>query len=56
MDEAQVIERLALVADDHPPKIAEPGEQALNLPTALVAAPPTAILGLGAFPVPTVWG
>ena len=56
MDEAQVIERMALIADDQTAEVAQPGEEPLNLPTALVPSQWTAILGLGAFPVPTVRG
>ena len=38
MDEAEVIERVALVADDQPTEVAQPGEEPLDLPTATEAA------------------
>src|SRR5260370_5985294 len=49
VDEAQVIERMTLIADDQSAEIAEPREEPLNLPTPLVAPQRAAILGLGTF-------
>ncbi len=56
MDEAEVVERMALVAHHQSPEVAEPREAPLHLPAALVASERTAILGLGAFPVPPMRG
>jgi hypothetical protein len=56
VDEAQVVERQALVADHQPTEVAEPSEESLDLPTALVAAQGPSILGLGPFPVAPVRG
>ena len=36
MDEPQVVERMALIADDETAEVAEPGEEPLDLPTTLV--------------------
>ena len=47
MDEAEVVERMALVADDQAAEVAQPGEEPLDLPAAPVAAQRAAILGLG---------
>ena len=38
MDKAQIIERMALVADDQPSEVAQPGKEALNLPAAAIAS------------------
>ena len=47
MNKAQVIERMALIADDEAAKIAQPGKEPLDLPAAAIASELTAILGLG---------
>jgi hypothetical protein len=47
VDEAQEVERVALVADDEAAEIAQPSEEAFDLPTPLVATQGTAVLGLG---------
>ena len=54
MDEAEVIERMALVADDQAAEVAQPGEESLHLPAAFVPAQRPAILRLGAFPAAPV--
>ena len=54
MDKAQIIERMAFIADDEPPEVAQPGKETLNLPATAVAAQGAAILGLGAFAVASV--
>ena len=46
MDEAQIVERMALVADDEATEVAEPGEEAFDFPPAPIAPKRTAILGL----------
>lgn len=38
MDKAEVIERVPLIAHDQAAEVAEPGEEPLHLPAALVAA------------------
>jgi hypothetical protein len=48
LDEAEVVERVALVAHDQAPEVAQPGEEALDLPATSEAAQRTAILRLGA--------
>ena len=47
MDEAEVIERVALVADDEASEIAQPREEPFNLPSPLVATQgaPSWVLG-----------
>lgn len=50
MNEAQVVEGMALIADDQAPKVSQPGEEALDLPAAAVAAQRPPILGLGTHP------
>ncbi len=47
MDEAQVIERIALIADDQTAEVAQPGEEPLDFPPTAIAPERTAILGLG---------
>ena len=54
MNETQVIERVALVADDQTPEIAQPGEEPLNFPPPSVPAERAAILRLGTLPTPAV--
>ena len=51
MNEAEVVERMALIADDQPPEVAQPGEEALHLPPPLVAPQGTAVLGLRLLPI-----
>jgi hypothetical protein len=46
MYEPKVIECTALVLDHQTAEVAEPGEEALDLPTAAIASEGTAILGL----------
>ena len=50
MDEAKVIERVALIAHDEPPEIAEPSEEPLDLPPSAIAPEWTPILRLGTHP------
>jgi hypothetical protein len=50
-DEAEVVERMALVADHEAAKVAQPGEEPFHLPVALVAAQLSAILGFGSLAV-----
>ena len=45
MNEAQIIERIALLADDQAAEGAQPGEAPLDLPTAALASQGTAVLG-----------
>ena len=47
MDEAEVVERIALVADDESAEVAEPGEEALDFPASAIAPERAAILRLG---------
>ena len=47
MDKAEKVERVALVADDEPAEVAEPGEEAFNLPAALPAPQRAPTLGFG---------
>src|SRR5262249_29203954 len=54
MDEAQVVECVALVAHDQPTEIAQPGDEALHLPAAAKAAQRTTLLRLGACAAPSV--
>ncbi len=54
LNEAQVVERVPLVAHHQAPEVAQPGEEPLHLPTALVAAQGAAILGLGLLTVAPV--
>jgi hypothetical protein len=54
MDEAQVVQRVAFIADDEPTEVPQPGEQALDLPPTLVATQRSAILGLGLLPIAPV--
>jgi hypothetical protein len=51
MDEAEVIERMALIAHDQAPEVAQPGEETLDLPTSAIASERTAILRLRALAV-----
>ena len=46
----QVVERMALIADDQTAEVAEPGEEPLDLPAAAIAPERAAILRLGAHP------
>jgi len=55
MDEAEVVERVALVADHQPAEVAEPSEEPLNLPAPPIAPQGPAILGLGALPTASMW-
>jgi hypothetical protein len=54
MDETQVIERLALIADDQAAEVAEPGEEPFDFPATAIASEWTAILGLWAHPSPAM--
>jgi len=59
VDEAEVIERVALLADDEATEVAQvaqPGEEPLDLPAPPVAAQRAAVLGLGLGAVAPVWG
>jgi hypothetical protein len=47
MDEAQEVERVALVTDDQPAVVAQPSEEPFDPPAALVPAQLSAVLGLG---------
>ncbi len=47
MDEAEVVERVALVADDEPTEVAQPSEEPFDLPSALVPTQGATVLGLG---------
>jgi hypothetical protein len=49
VDEAEVIERVAFIAHDEASEVAQPSEEALDLPAPLVAAQRAPILGLRAF-------
>lgn len=51
MDEAEVIERVALIAHDEPAEVAQPGEDPLNFPAAPIASERATILGLGTHPL-----
>lgn len=53
--QAEVIERVAFIAHHQSAEIAQPGEQALDLPAAAIAAQRAAILGLGTHPSSTMW-
>ena len=55
MDEPQVVECMALIADDKTAEVAEPGEEALNLPAVSIPTEWAPILRLGAHPSPAVW-
>ena len=50
VDEAQVVERMALLADDEAAKIAQPSKESLDLPAGARASERTAILSLGRHP------
>ena len=54
MDEAQVVEHMALVTHDQPPKVAEPGEEPLDLPTPPLLMQRAPILRLGLRAAPTM--
>lgn len=54
VDEAEVVERVALIAYDQAAEVAQPREEALHLPIPLVAAQWATFLGLGAFPAAPV--
>jgi hypothetical protein len=49
-DKAEIVERMALVANDEAPEVAQPGTEPLDAPAAPKAPQWTAVLGLGAFP------
>jgi len=46
VNEAEEVLGVPIISDDEPSEVMEPGEQALDLPTALVASEWAAILGL----------
>src|SRR6476659_7686107 len=48
MDEAEIVEGIALITHDQAAEVAEPGKEALDLPPTAIAAEWSAILGLGA--------
>jgi hypothetical protein len=56
MDEAEIVEGVALIADNEPPEVAEPREEPFDFPAALVPTQGATILGLGPLSVATVWG
>ncbi len=47
MNEAEVVERMTLVADHQAAEVPQPSEQALDLPAAAVSTQPPAVLRLG---------
>lgn len=47
---------MVLVPDHEPPEVLQPGKEALNLPTTLGSPEFTAVLGLVAFPTPSMRG
>src|SRR5579885_1507003 len=51
MNETQIIQGVALIADHQAPEIAQPGEETLNFPSPSVPAQRAAILRLRALPV-----
>jgi hypothetical protein len=54
MNEAEVVERMALIADDQPAEVAEPSDEPLNLPPASIPPEWTPILGLRANTAPAM--
>ena len=51
LNKAKVVQRVAFIANHEPTKIAQPGEQPLDLPTPLVTPQWSAILRLGLLPI-----
>src|SRR5690242_15386090 len=55
MNEAQIIEGIALIADHEPPEIAQPGEEPFDLPAAAIPAERAAVLRFGAHASTAMW-
>jgi hypothetical protein len=55
VDETEVVERVALRADDESAEVAQPSKEPLDLPAAPEAAQLAAILRLRLLPVAAVW-
>src|SRR5690349_19584315 len=55
MNEAQIIEGIALIADHETAKIAQPGEEPFDLPAAAITAERATILRFGAHTPATMW-
>ena len=55
MNEAQIIEGIALIADHEAAEGAQPGEEPFDLPAAAITAEGTTILRFGAHPPATMW-
>ena len=54
LNEAEVVQGVTLLADDEPTEIAEPSEEAFDLPPAFVSTQRTAVLRFGLLPVAPV--
>jgi hypothetical protein len=55
VDEAEVVERVALIPDDQAAEVAQPSEESFDLPAAAIAAERSAVLRPGFLPVAPVW-
>jgi hypothetical protein len=54
LNEAEVVQRVAFIADDETAEVPQPGEQSLDLPPTFVATQQPTILGLGLLPIASV--